>query len=92
MEERNDKTWIEAFNTYNAPDIGAMIDNVLTSTTTFGTWESGELTYTANDLGDAILKVCDRDYQFSIFDPYERIKELERENEMLKNMLKECEI
>ena len=26
------------------------------------------------------------------FDPYERIKELENENERLKNMLKECEI
>lgn len=92
MEERNDKTWVEAFNTYNAPDIGAMIGDVLTSTTTVGTGLFEQLTYTATDIGDVILKVCDRDYQFSIFDPYERIKELEEENERLKNMLKECEI
>ena len=77
---------------YNAPDFGAAICNALTSTTTRGTWGSGELTYTAANLGDAILEVCDRDYQFAIFDPYKRIKELEKENEKLKNMLKECEI
>lgn len=92
MVERNDKTWCEAFNTYSAPDIEAAICNALTSTTTLETWGSGELTYTATNLDDVILKVCDRDYKFAIFDPYERIKELEDENERLKNMLKEWEM
>lgn len=77
---------------YNAPDIGTAICNALTSTTTLGTWLSEDLTYTATNIGDEILAVCDRDYKFAIFDPYERIKELENENERLKNMLKECEI
>lgn len=92
MEERRNKWWCDALREYNATDIGVALSNALTSTTTFGTLGSGELTYTATNLCDAILAVCDRDYKFAIFDPYERIKELEDENERLKNMLKEYEL
>ena len=55
MEERRNKWWCDAIHEYNAPDFGAAICNALTSTTTFGTWGSGELTYTATNIDDAIL-------------------------------------
>lgn len=92
MEERRNKWWCDAMHEYNAPDIGAAICNALTSTTALGTWGLGDLTYTETNLDDTILAVCDSGYEFAIFDPYERIKELEDENEKLKNMLKEYEL
>lgn len=92
MEERSDNTWGEALHTYNTIKAGGAITCALTSATTLDKCCTKQLTYTNNNFYDAILTVCDRDYKFAIFDPYERIKGLEEENKKLKNMLKEYEL